>query len=98
MFEHLKEEGYRVTYLPVDVSGVISLEALEEALDEETIFVSIMQVNNEIGTIELIEEAVQLIRTKAPEGSHTCRCDPVLWKNGDLPGKVKDRSAFGQRT
>ena len=67
VFEHLKEEGYRVTYLPVDVSGVISLEALEEALDEETIFVSIMQVNNEIGTIEPIEEAVQLIRTKAPK-------------------------------
>ena len=64
VFEHLKEEGYRVTYLPVDVSGVISLEALEEALDEETIFVSIMQVNNEIGTIEPIEEAVQLIRTR----------------------------------
>ena len=67
VFEHLKEEGYRVTYLPVDVSGVISLEALEEALDEETIFVSIMQVNNEIGTVEPIEEAVQLIRKKAPK-------------------------------
>ncbi len=63
--KHLEELGYRVTYLPVDKFGVISLDALEEALDEDTIFVSMMQVNNEIGTIEPIAEAAKRIRAKA---------------------------------
>ena len=63
--KHLEEQGYRVTYLPVDEYGRISLTALDEALDEETIFVSMMQVNNEIGTIEPISEAVRRIRAKA---------------------------------
>lgn len=67
VMEHLEEQGYRITYLPVDEYGVISLRALDEALDEETILVSIMQVNNEIGTIEPLAEAVQLVRAKAPK-------------------------------
>lgn len=66
-FQHLEELGYRVTYLPVDVYGEIRLDALEEALDEETIFVSLMQVNNEIGAIQPIAEAVKRIRIKAPK-------------------------------
>lgn len=56
--KHLEEQGYRVTYLPVDEYGRISLTALDEALDEETIFVSMMQVNNEIGTIEPVSEEI----------------------------------------
>ncbi len=63
--KHLEELGYRVTYLPVDETGMISLTALEEALDGETILVSMMQVNNEIGTIEPVAEAAKLIRAKA---------------------------------
>lgn len=63
--KHLEELGYRVTYLPVDEFGVISLDALDAALDEDTIFVSMMQVNNEIGTIEPIAEAAKRIRAKA---------------------------------
>ncbi|MBO5373611.1 MAG: cysteine desulfurase [Lachnospiraceae bacterium] len=65
--KHLEEAGYRVTYLPVDETGVICMESLEAALDEETILVSIMHVNNEIGAIMPIEEAARLIRTKAPK-------------------------------
>ena len=49
--EQLQKLGYKVTYLPVDAEGVILLEALEDALDEETVLVSLMQANNEIGTI-----------------------------------------------
>lgn len=63
--KYLEESGYRVTYLPVDACGRISLAALEEALDEETIFVSVMHVNNEIGTIEPVAEAAKLVRAKA---------------------------------
>ena len=64
--QRLEELGYRVTYLPVDSSGTVRLDALKEALDDETILVSIMHVNNEIGTIEPIAEASAIIHEKAP--------------------------------
>lgn len=63
----LEEQGFEVTYLPVDAKGVVSLEALAEALREDTILVSMMHVNNEIGTIEPIEEAAKLIHEKNPK-------------------------------
>ena len=57
---HLKTLGYEVTVLPVDSDGVVSLEALENALSEKTALVSIMHANNEIGTIQPIEEAANM--------------------------------------
>lgn len=57
-----EEEGFRVTYLPVDAQGRVSLEALKEALCPETILVSMMYVNNEIGTVQPVEEAVQIVK------------------------------------
>ena len=63
----LEEQGFEVTYLPVDAKGVVSLEALAEALREDTILVSMMHVNNEIGTIEPIEESAKLIHEKNPK-------------------------------
>lgn len=57
----LEEEGYRITYLPVDENGIVSLDALKEALCEETILVSCMYANNEIGAVEPIEEMAQII-------------------------------------
>ncbi len=65
-FRQLEELGYRVAYLPVDASGTVCLNALSDALSRQTILVSIMHVNNEIGTIEPVEEAAALIREKAP--------------------------------
>ncbi len=59
----LEENGFRITYLPVDDKGHVSLEALKEALCDETIMVSIMHVNNEIGAIEPIEEISKLVKT-----------------------------------
>lgn len=61
-FRYLKEQGFRVTYVPVDSTGMVSREALKQALDEETILVSVMSVNNEIGTIEPIEEIGQIVK------------------------------------
>ena len=61
-----KEEGFRVTYLPVDKYGRIKLEALKEALCRDTILVSIMHVNNEIGAVQPIEEAVQIVKNYNP--------------------------------
>lgn len=65
--EYLEEQGFHVTYLPVDKDGLISLDKLKEAVDEETILVSLMMVNNEIGALEPIEEAVRIIKEKNPK-------------------------------
>jgi len=58
-----EEEGYKVTYLPVDENGRICLDALQAALREETILVSIMYVNNEIGSVQPIAEAVNIVKS-----------------------------------
>ncbi len=60
-FDYLKKQGYDVTYLDVDKNGYISLEQLKKEIKEETILVSIMLANNEIGTIEPIKEASEII-------------------------------------
>ena len=64
---YLEEQGFEVTYLPVDSKGVISMEALKNAIREDTILVSLMQVNNEIGAIQPIEEAGKIIKAANPD-------------------------------
>ena len=59
---YLEEQGFRVTYLPVDSSGRIDLEALRQAICEETILISIMGVNNEIGAIQPLAEVAAIIK------------------------------------
>ena len=63
---YLEEQGFSVTYLKVDADGLISLEELKEAITDETILVSLMMVNNEIGAVEPIEEAAKVIKAKNP--------------------------------
>ena len=62
----LEELGFRVTYLPVDHNGHVSLDALREAICDDTILVSVMYVNNEIGAVEPIEEIAKIIKEKKP--------------------------------
>ncbi len=62
----LEEQGFSVTYLDVDENGLISLKELAQAITSETILVSIMYVNNEIGAVEPIEEAAKIIKEKNP--------------------------------
>ncbi|HWL25337.1 MAG TPA: cysteine desulfurase family protein [Ureibacillus sp.] len=57
----LEKEGFEVDYLRVDQSGVISLDELKAKIRKDTVLVSIMHVNNEIGAIQPIEEAAQII-------------------------------------
>ena len=59
---NLEEQGFRVSFLPVDSNGVVSLEKLREELCDDTILVSVMAVNNEIGTVEPIEEIAGIIQ------------------------------------
>ncbi|MBJ6363130.1 cysteine desulfurase family protein [Paenibacillus sp. GCM10012307] len=60
-FKALEEEGFSVTYLPVEADGRISVDKLAEVLTEQTILVSVMQVNNETGAIQPIAEIGRLL-------------------------------------
>ena len=62
----LEEQGFSVTYLDVDQDGVLSLEQLQQAVNQETILVSIMYVNNEMGAVEPIAEAAKIIKGQNP--------------------------------
>lgn len=61
-FKALEKEGYKVTYLKVNKDGVINLDELKAAMNNETILVSIMAVNNEIGSINPIKEISEVIQ------------------------------------
>ena len=66
-FAYLKEQGYEVTILPVDHQGVVKLDALEAALRPDTILVSVMYVNNEVGAVMPVEEIGKLVHEKSPK-------------------------------
>lgn len=65
--DYLERQGFEVTYLPVSKEGIVSLEALRKALRPDTILVSIMQVNNEVGAMQPIEEAAAIIKKQNPQ-------------------------------
>lgn len=56
----LEQQGFEVTYLPVDSTGLVSLRDVESALREDTVLISVMFVNNEVGTVQPIEEIGRL--------------------------------------
>jgi Cysteine sulfinate desulfinase/cysteine desulfurase and related enzymes len=60
----LEENGYRVSYIPVDSNGHVKMEELLNAIDDDTILVSIMYVNNEMGAVENIAEISRKIKEK----------------------------------
>ena len=65
--EQLEARGFKITYLGTDEHGVISLDELKNAITDETILVSIMHVNNEIGSVQPIAEAGALIKSINPQ-------------------------------
>ncbi|MCI0855607.1 MAG: cysteine desulfurase [Chloroflexi bacterium] len=64
--ERLEEDGFRVTYLPVDQEGFVDMDELKAALDDETTLVSVMYANNEIGAINNIAEVVAVVKEHDP--------------------------------
>ena len=65
--KRLEQMGYEVTIVPVDHRGVVQLEALEKALRPDTILVSTMYVNNEVGAVMPVEEIAKLVHEKSPK-------------------------------
>lgn len=84
--KRLEASGFEVIRLKADDNGVISLEDLKNALTDKTVLVSIMLVNNEIGSIQPISEAAKLIKTLSPKA--VFHCDAVQGF-GKLPIDVK---------
>ncbi|MDR0602544.1 MAG: cysteine desulfurase, partial [Treponema sp.] len=82
---YLKTLGFPVIFLPVDEYGKIRLEDLERALDDKTLFVSVMMANNEIGTIEDIRQISAVVK-KAGAWMHTDAVQAV----GKIPVNVED--------
>jgi cysteine desulfurase len=82
-----RAHGFRVTYLPVDGTGLVDLAALEHALDERTVLVSIMLANNEVGTIQPLSEIAALTRPRGiPLHTDAVQAGPVLPINVDALG------------
>lgn len=63
-FKRLEEEGFDVIYVGTDTSGHIDMNALEEAVNEKTILISVMAVNNEVGTIQPVEKIGGIVKRK----------------------------------
>jgi len=85
--EMLQKYGFTTTKIPVDKEGFINLEKLKEEINKETILVSLSAVNHEIGTIQLIKEALKIIKDKNPETIfHTDASDAY----GKINFNVKD--------
>ena len=70
--KRLEDEGFEVIRLKAQSDGTVSLSQLESCLDSKTVLVSIMMVNNEIGTIQPIKEAAKLIRKLSPRAYFHC--------------------------
>ncbi|HXH68955.1 MAG TPA: cysteine desulfurase NifS [Pyrinomonadaceae bacterium] len=66
--QDLEKRGFEVTYLPVYTDGIVKIEDLKNALREDTILISIMTANNEIGTIQPVEEIGKLVRAEREKG------------------------------
>ena len=66
VMKHMEEKGYEVTYLPVDEHGIVKLDMLKEALRPDTMLVSVMYVNNEIGALQPIEEIGKMVKANNP--------------------------------
>ena len=83
--EDLEKRGYAVTYLPVYEDGVVKIEDVKNAIREDTILVSVMTANNEIGTLQPVEEIGILVKQQRENGKK-------IWFHTDAVqalGKIK---------
>jgi cysteine desulfurase len=90
MCEALEQRGFRVTYLPVSRSGLVNLKEVRASLTDETILLSIMQANNETGTIQPLQEVAELVRERRAQGhKHLHLHTDAVQSVGKIPVDVK---------
>lgn len=87
-FKYLEEQGFEVTYIKPDKQGVITHEALGEALRPDTILVSIMHVNNEIGTVQNLSELSKVIKSYNDKIVFHSDCTQSFGKIPVLPSRM----------
>ena len=86
--ERLEQMGYEVTILPVDERGVVKMDALEAALRPDTILVSTMYVNNEVGAVMPVEEIGKLVHEKRPKALYHVDAIQAFGKYRIYPKKL----------
>ena len=87
-FEMLEEQGFEVVYLKPDSNGKISLDELSNAVDENTILVSVMAVNNEVGSIQDIGKIKGIIKDNKSKAYFHCDCVQAFGKIDLKPKKL----------
>ncbi len=80
-FKYLEKQGFQVTYLPVNEKGYIDIEMLKNAITDQTTLVSIMYVNNEVGTIQNISEIAKSVKTVKPDCHFHTDCVQAFCKH-----------------
>ena len=85
---YLEDQGFDVTYLPVDARGVVKLDALAEALRPETILVSTMYVNNEVGSVMPVEEIGRIVHERSPKALYHVDAIQAFGKYRIYPKKL----------
>lgn len=73
-FKKLEKDGFDIVYLNVDSDGIVDLDCLKNSLTEDTIFVSVMHVNNETGVIQPISEISNMVREVSKNAVVHCDC------------------------
>ncbi len=88
--EDLEKSGYEVTYLPVYENGIIKIEDVKEAIKENTVLVSIMTANNEIGTIQPVAEIGRLMKSLREGGKKLWFHTDAVQAAGKIPVDVEE--------
>lgn len=83
--KYLEKQGYRITYLPVDRDGLVDPDDVKQAISPDTILISVMHANNEMGTIQPVSEIAKIAR----EAGVYCHTDAVQTV-GHLPLEVRE--------
>ncbi len=88
--EDLEKRGFEVTYLPVYEDGIVKIEDVKNAVREDTILISIMTANNEIGTIQPVEEIGKFVRELKSGGKKIWFHTDAVQAVGKIPVDVEE--------
>ena len=88
--EDLEKIGFEITYLPVYENGIVKIEDVKNAIREDTILVTIMTANNEIGTIQPVEEIGRIVREKREAGQKIWFHTDAVQAVGKIPVNVEE--------